>query len=120
MHLFRHPDSPITNPEKFRILYEKNHLSVFRYIFGLVGGSQDEAEDLTAETFLRAWKARHRFEGDMDSAIGWLIQIAKRLVIDNYRRSLRATRNLPADPQSIPTPEQITIDDEQKIGRAHV
>lgn len=114
MNLFRHPDSPITSPEKFRILYEKNRLSVFRYIFGLVGGSQDEAEDLTAETFLRAWKARYRFEGDLDSAIGWLIQIAKRLIIDNYRRSLRATRNLSTDLQSISTPEQIAIEDEQR------
>ncbi len=114
MNLFHRPNSPIASPEKFRALYEQNRLPVFRYVFGLVGGSQDEAEDLTAETFLRAWKARHRFAGDMDSAIGWLIRIAKRLVIDNYRRSLHVTRNLPTDSRSIPTPEQITIDDEQR------
>ncbi|MCL4271974.1 MAG: sigma-70 family RNA polymerase sigma factor [Anaerolineales bacterium] len=113
MNLFRRSNSPITSPEKFRDLYEKNRLPVFRYIFGLMGGSQDEAEDLTAETFLRAWKARHRFEGDMDSAIGWLIRIAKRLVIDNYRRSLQASRHPPSDILPGPMPEQVVIDDEQ-------
>jgi len=112
MKLFHNRHSPIASPEKFRALYEQNRLPVFRYVFGLLNGKQDEAEDLTAETFLRAWKARHRFEGDMDSAIGWLIWIAKRLVIDNYRRSLQATRNPPAE-QPAPTPEQVTMEDEQ-------
>lgn len=114
MNLFRRHQSPIASPEKFRVLYEQNRLPVFRYVFGLMGGPQEDAEDLTAETFLRAWKARHRFEGDMDSAIGWLIRIAKRLVIDGYRRSLLATRNLSSDLQFDPTPEQVAVDDEQK------
>lgn len=56
MELFHRPNSPIDSPENFRVLYEQNRLPVFRYVFGLVGGSQDEAEDLTAETFKdRAW-----------------------------------------------------------------
>ena len=46
-----------------------------------------EAEDLAAETFLRAWKARHRFEGDQNSALGWLLTIARHLVIDAARRN---------------------------------
>lgn len=115
MNLFRrYQNSPIASPARFKELYERNRLSVFRYIYGLTGGPQDEVEDLTAETFLRAWKARHRFEGDMDSAIGWLIRIAKRLVIDGYRRMLHATRGLSADYQFESTPEQIAIVSEQK------
>jgi DNA-directed RNA polymerase specialized sigma24 family protein len=70
MKLFYNRSSPIASPEKFRALYEQNRLPVFRYVYGLTGGSQADAEDLTAEAFLRAWKARHRFEGDMDSALG--------------------------------------------------
>jgi DNA-directed RNA polymerase specialized sigma24 family protein len=53
--------SPISNPASFRALYERNRLPVFRYIYGLTGSPQDGVEDLTAETFLRAWNARHRF-----------------------------------------------------------
>ncbi|MBN1453882.1 MAG: sigma-70 family RNA polymerase sigma factor [Anaerolineales bacterium] len=113
MKLFHPKNSPIATPARFRELYERNRLPVFRYVYGLTGGPQDDVEDLTAETFLRAWKARHRFDGDMDSATGWLIRIAKRLVIDEYRRSLQATRKLPADPPADPTPEQAAIADEQ-------
>jgi RNA polymerase sigma-70 factor (ECF subfamily) len=115
MNLF-HPQrkSPITSPAKFREVYEHNRLPVYRYIYALTGGSPENAEDLSAETFLRAWKARHQFEGDMDAVTGWLIRIAKRLVIDDYRRTVRATRNLPADLQIQSTPEQTAIHDEQQ------
>ena len=110
----RQPKSPIASPDKFRELYERNRLPVFRYLYALTGGSQHDAEDLTAETFLRAWKARHRFDGEPDSATGWLIRIAKRLVIDEYRRTVRATRNPSGDVQPDPTPEQAALDDEQR------
>jgi RNA polymerase sigma-70 factor (ECF subfamily) len=114
MNLFRQPYSSIASPASFRALYELNRLPVFRYIYALSGGSQEDAEDLTAETFLRAWKARHQFEGEMDSAIGWLLRIAKSLVIDDYRRTVRATRNLSTALVSEPTPEQTTIHEEQQ------
>jgi RNA polymerase sigma-70 factor (ECF subfamily) len=110
MNLFRRqPNSSIASPASFRAVYELNRLSVFRYVYALTGGSQEDAEDLTAETFLRAWKARHQFEGAMDSAIGWLIGIARRLVIDNYRRTVRATRDLPPELPPEATPEQNAI-----------
>ena len=114
MNLFRQSDSSIASPASFRALYELNRLPVFRYIYALTGGSQENAEDLTAETFLRAWKARHQFQGEMDSAIGWLLRIAKSLVIDDYRRAVRATRNLATDLVSEPAPEQTAILEEQQ------
>lgn len=115
MDLFhRHPASPIANPAGFRGLYELNRLSVFRYIFGLTGGPQELVEDLTAETFLRAWKARHRFDGDMDSATGWLIRIAKRLVIDDYRRTVQGIRNRSGELPVDPLPEQAAVAKEQR------
>jgi RNA polymerase sigma-70 factor, ECF subfamily len=114
MNLFRQKNSSIASPASFRAVYELNRLSVFRYVYALTGGSQDDAEDLTAETFLRAWKARHQFHGEMDSAIGWLIGIAKRLVIDNYRRTVRSSRDLPIDLPRESTPEQTAIQEEQQ------
>jgi len=115
MNLFGIRKSPIASPAHFQTMYERHRLAVFRYIYGLTAGPQEEAEDLTAETFLRAWKARHRFEGDLDSAIGWLLRIAKRLVIDGYRRSRHTTPDLPSsDLQAEATPEQIALQDEQK------
>ena len=108
MNILRHLNrSAISDPAIFAVMYERNRLSVFRYIYSLVGGPSDDAEDLTAETFIRAWKARHRFDGDMDSAIGWLLGIARRLAIDDYRRKLvRKTVSLPSDLQANTTTEE--------------
>jgi RNA polymerase sigma-70 factor (ECF subfamily) len=116
MQLFRRfRASPMASPAAFSGLYERACLPVFRYIYGLTGGPQDDVEDLTAETFIRAWKARRRFDGDADAAVGWLIRIAKRLVIDDYRRrTVRTTRSLPVDPPAESMPEQAAIDGEQR------
>lgn len=72
--------------EEFAALYARAHVIVFRYVYGLCGGPWQEVEDLTAETFLRAWRAHGRFEGNEEAAVGWLLQIARRQVIDAYRR----------------------------------
>jgi RNA polymerase sigma-70 factor (ECF subfamily) len=77
---------PLQDPAAFTELFEQHHLAVFRFIFGLSGGALHEVEDLTAETFLRAWRSRQRFEGDINSALGWLLTIARHLVIDASRR----------------------------------
>jgi len=78
--------SSIPDTEAFTHLYERTYLSVFRYVYGLSSGSQQEADDLTADTYARAWKARQRFNGDDQAALGWLLRIAKNLVIDSSRR----------------------------------
>lgn len=105
--------SPLSSPEAFREIYEDNKTPVFRYVYSLVNGSQQDAEDLTAETFLRAWRARHRFEGEPSGAIGWLIGIAKNLVVDDYRRRSRAVEPFPgASPED--APEQYAIVEEEK------
>jgi RNA polymerase sigma-70 factor (ECF subfamily) len=79
-------NASLQDANTFRRLYERAHIMVYRYIYGSLGGPVQEVEDLTAETFMRAWKARQRFDGDEEAAVGWLIQIAHNLVIDNYRR----------------------------------
>ena len=116
MNIFRRfRQSAISHPVAFSNMYERNRLSVFRYIYSLVGGSTDDAEDLTAETFMRAWKARHNFEGNVDIAIGWLIGIARRLVIDNYRRNaVRKTSNLHPNLKAGSTTEEEVLVIQQK------
>jgi RNA polymerase sigma-70 factor, ECF subfamily len=121
MNLFhRNKKSPIASRASFRDMYEVNHLPLFRYIYGLTGGPEEDVQDLVAETFLRAWKARHRFNRDVDSAIGWLIRIAKRLVIDEYRHSRQKTRIFSIEHTADPMPEQLAITSEQKSILRHL
>ncbi len=58
---FRARSGPLSAPKDFSAFYEWTHLSLFRYIYGLTGGPQEEVEDLTAEAFTRAWRARRNF-----------------------------------------------------------
>ena len=79
------PEPPLASPEAFAQFYEQAHLSVFRYGMVLCAGDQDEAEDLTAQAFFRAWEKRRQFTGDPAAALGWVITIARNLLIDRRR-----------------------------------
>lgn len=75
----------ITRPEDFSRFYEQAHLSVFRYVMVLCAGNQPEAEDITADAFFRAWQKREQFSGSQSAALGWVITIARNLLIDHQR-----------------------------------
>ncbi|HEX2993606.1 MAG TPA: RNA polymerase sigma factor [Anaerolineales bacterium] len=112
--LWKESDPPIPNTDGFTRLYEETHLFVFRYVYGLSGGPLQEAEDLTAETYARAWKTRLNFRGDRQAALGWLLHIARNLAIDlSRRRKVRAVDEsvpieLLADPNLAPEADVIT------------
>lgn len=106
--LWREPKSSLQNADTFTRLYEQTYLIVFRYVYGLCAGSRQEAEDLTAETYARAWRQRQHFNGDERAAVGWLLRIARNLAIDaSRRRKVRdvdesANVELLLDPQIAP------------------
>lgn len=110
----------ISSPAAFSEMYERNRSPVFRYIYSLMGGPADDAEDLTAETFIRAWKARHTFRGTSDTAIAWLIGIAKHLVVDDHRRKvIRKTLSLDAEIKAETTTEEEILVLQQKQELLH-
>ena len=110
--------APLGEAATFAGFYERTHLPVFRYLYGLTGGPQEDVEDLTAEAFTRAWRARRTFDGDEQAALGWLMKIARRLVIDDYRR--RKARpvtegEIPAEmPLDEPPPEEAALAGEKQ------
>src|SRR5512147_2572094 len=73
--LGKEDENSIPNADAFTRLYDDTHLIVFRYLYGLSGGPLQEVEDLTAETYARAWKTRQSFIGDKQAALGWLLRI---------------------------------------------
>jgi RNA polymerase sigma-70 factor (ECF subfamily) len=63
-------------------------------------GSFDEAEDHVQEVFLRAWRARARFQGQA-SPRTWLYRVAANACLDTLRRDVR--RSVPAPSGKGPT-----------------
>lgn len=113
----RKQPTQISDPTNFSRLFEQTHQLIFRYIYSLHGGPQEEVEDLTADTYWRAWRARHNFHGNHSGAKGWLLKIARRLVIDSYRRGKTRGFELDIEKVNIPmpgaTPEEKTLINEQ-------
>jgi RNA polymerase sigma-70 factor (ECF subfamily) len=77
---------PLRDPKKFSDLYQRTHIIIYRFIFGMLGGPIEEVEDMTCETFMRAWNGRDRFNGDEHDALCWLFTIARHLIIDAHRK----------------------------------
>ena len=69
---------------EFRQLYDQEYLSVYRSIRAVVMDSA-AAEDLTQETFVRAYRARHRYTPTAPPG-AWLRRIGINLSISHLRR----------------------------------
>lgn len=55
-------------------------------------GDRSLAEDCTQETFLRAWRARDRYDGARASERTWLFAIARNVIADALRARARMPR----------------------------
>lgn len=92
-----------------RALYDQHVAALSSYALRLTSGDPHRAEDIVQETLLRACRTPHVVE-DAESARPWLYTVARRLVIDDWRRTrLRGEFTL-AEPQA--TPVQGAAEDE--------
>lgn len=96
--------------------YEAHGRAVYNY-FRFLGAMPDEAEDLCAETFLRAIRAQDVYDPSRASARTWLCRIAHNAWCDTLRRARRrrsmpiaAFRDLAVD---APSPEERLLWEEQ-------
>lgn len=81
--------------KEFSQIYDKYINKIYRFIF-LKVNSQETAEDLASETFLRCWQAFQKRQSERNETIkkienppAFLYQIARNLVIDFYREKGR-------------------------------
>jgi RNA polymerase sigma-70 factor (ECF subfamily) len=72
-------------PAGIGAIYERFHLSVYRYLYYRIGERQ-AAEDLTADVFLRMLRSISTYQTSKVTFQAWLYQIARNLAIDHYRR----------------------------------
>jgi RNA polymerase sigma factor (sigma-70 family) len=77
-------------PECFEAVFDRHGGTIYRYLRRRVGAAL--AEELTAETFARAFRARRRFDRRGESALPWLYGIAANLLRMHRRREERRLR----------------------------
>jgi len=69
---------------EFEDIYKNYFKDIFLYIYSL-SGDRHIAEDITAETFMKAIKSIERFKGNCDIRV-WLCQIAKNCYFSFLRK----------------------------------
>jgi RNA polymerase sigma-70 factor, ECF subfamily len=65
---------------------------------------EDTAEDLTAATFEKAWRERHRYRRDLAGFSTWVFTIARRVAIDHFRKT---PREIPLDAIGDPPSDEL-------------
>jgi RNA polymerase sigma factor (sigma-70 family) len=72
-------------PAAFGVFYRRNLPAIVAY-FVKHTGDPELAADLTAETFAAALEGSRRYRPGPEPAAAWLLAIARRKLIDSYRR----------------------------------
>jgi RNA polymerase sigma factor (sigma-70 family) len=67
-------------------LYREYHRPLLAFVLRLTGGDRQHAEDVVQETMVRAWRSGQSLSPASESAMPWLATIARRVVIDQWRR----------------------------------
>ncbi|MDI6591339.1 MAG: RNA polymerase sigma factor [Patescibacteria group bacterium] len=95
--------------KEFGKIYDQYIDKIYRFIF-LKVNSQEIAEDLTSETFLKGWeayknqKSKIKNQKEIENLQAFLYQIARNLVIDYYRKKGK-TQIISADQVKIIDPK---------------
>ena len=106
------PDKIMANLKKeFGKIYDQYIEKIYRFVF-LKVSSQDIAQDICSETFLKGWESFKTQK--IDNPQAFLYRIARNLVIDHYREKGR-TNIVSAEYTLIPDPranfeEKIALD----------
>lgn len=82
----------LDEPERFAELFDRHAPAIHRYIARRLG--RDAADDVTAETFLTAFRIRSRYDASRTSARPWLHGIAAKLIGRHRREEVKALKVL--------------------------
>ncbi|MFF3940704.1 RNA polymerase sigma factor [Streptomyces phaeofaciens] len=82
----------LDEPERFAVLFDRHAPTIHRYVARRLGA--DAADDVTAETFLTAFRIRARYDSERAGVRPWLHGIAAKLISRHRREEVRALRLL--------------------------
>ena len=113
-----HHQNPMTSSESsssnsqdakasFEAAVEKYHARIFQLVYRYLG-NYDEADDVTQETFIRAYRAWDNFRGDAQ-VYTWLYRIALNLC---HNQKKKLTRRQQAEGPSLDAPIDNSAEDE--------
>jgi RNA polymerase sigma factor (sigma-70 family) len=98
-----HVDRP-----SFAAVAESELDSVHRYLLFLTG-NRSVAEDLTGETFEKAFRMWRRFDPRRGTARSWLCRIARNTALDHFRTEERRRRREERYARDLPEAEETAI-----------
>src|SRR5215467_11800627 len=109
----------VMSDQTFEALMSNHHAEIYRYVLRVTGRRQD-ADDLSQETFLRAFRAHRSLPPDAN-ARAWLFAIATNLARNHFRSQKRrrlAYASVVAETREVDEerPDGVTIS--QEIGSA--
>ncbi len=84
------------NAEAFGFLYERYSLGIFRFLFAHLDDRLD-AEDLTEEVFIRAWRSLPNYKEQGVPFSAFLYRVAHNALIDHYRTRNHMNRDVEID-----------------------
>jgi RNA polymerase sigma factor (sigma-70 family) len=107
----------------FRQLFDRHATAVYNYLYRRTA-DWSAAEDLTAAVFLQAWRRRREVVFDRDSALPWLLGVARLQLRNATRSRARYAAALSRVGREIVTQESLTdpadlvarrLDDTQQV-----
>ncbi|AKU18775.1 sigma-70 family RNA polymerase sigma factor [Luteipulveratus mongoliensis] len=72
-----------------RTLFDEHAAVLWSFVVPLTGGNLPLAQDIVQETMLRAWRRPAILRQQQGSVRSWLFTVARRLVIDEWRKRSR-------------------------------
>ena len=100
--------------QAFGMLYSQYLDEIYRFVFFKVESKQT-AEDITEETFVKAWKNLPKIikkDGRIKNFRAWLYRIANNSVIDYYRKKKPVGELSDSRPNNMLLPEEVVIKQE--------
>jgi RNA polymerase sigma-70 factor (ECF subfamily) len=100
---------------KFENMYESYAAEIYRFAYWL-SGDRFEAEDITSETFIRAWVRRSKIRTETLKA--YLFAIARNVYLGKRRKRKRQVALDKTYPDPAPGPDQL-VESRLELRKAH-
>jgi RNA polymerase sigma-70 factor (ECF subfamily) len=105
----------IITSARFLAHYNEYYDKIYRYLYYRSNQNSELAEDLTADTFLKAFEKFETYDSSRPFS-AWIYRIAHNHLIDNYRQhEKRATTSLDQNEIDIPIESNVSLSINQQL-----